>query len=327
MVALPHLALSDFFQLLQRPTHVLGTSYTLSLAFFEALVFPRIPRSALRRCLLLADRHGFRRALVEAGALRHVGRDYMAACVPCAHSFHPKVWLALGEGEAAILVGSGNLTRSGFMDNAELFDAVHLRKGGPHRAVAEGLIAFLAGLHGQWSAAAGDRDLLVLDSLSEMREAVHRLAAGMPPDRDPEVRFLSSYSPKPLAEQLAGVMGGGTLYAAAPFFGGSVAEVEDLRKHLNLTRVKVFPAVHGGESLDVPLQELGAMPGVTAHRLALGGDRFAHLKLYGADRPGGCWLFTTSANCTRAALGGENVEAGLLRRVSPATLRSYTGLR
>ena len=169
MVALPHLALSDFFQLLQRPTHVLGTSYTLSLAFFEALVFPRIPRSALRRCLLLADRHGFRRALVEAGALRHVGRDYMAACVPCAHSFHPKVWLALGEGEAAILVGSGNLTRSGFMDNAELFDAVHLRKGGPHRAVAEGLIAFLAGLHGQWSAAAGDRDLLVLDSLSEMR--------------------------------------------------------------------------------------------------------------------------------------------------------------
>lgn len=320
MSAPPSLPLADFFQLL-KPTHVLGTTYTLSLAFFEALVFPRIDRSALRRCLLLADHLGYQNALVEAAALRGVGRDYMAACVPCGGSFHPKVWLLIGEDEAAVMAGSGNLTRSGFMDNAELFDAVHLKKDGPHRTVAEGVVAFLAGLRGQWSAA-GDRDLLVPDSLAEMQEALTHLARGMPPDPDPELRFLSNY-PQPLVEQLAAVMGGGTLHVAAPYFGGSVAAVENLRTHLRPKKVKVYPAVHCDETLDVPLKKLSATPGVSAHRLALGQGRFAHLKLYGTEKATGCWLFTTSANCTVAALGGENVEAGLLRAVSKNTLRSY----
>jgi hypothetical protein len=101
--------------------------------FFEGLVFREIDQSLLQRCLLLCDRVGFRRALVEASALRFVGREYMAVCAPTPHSFHPKVWLLISEDEAALLVGSGNLAQSGFMTNQELFDAVRLGKGGPRR--------------------------------------------------------------------------------------------------------------------------------------------------------------------------------------------------
>ena len=52
-------------------------------------------------------------------------------------------------------------------------------------------------------------------------------------------------------------------------------------------------------------------------------NAFAHLKAYGFDSAGGQWMFTTSANCTLAALGGDNVEAGLMRRVDPQILAEY----
>jgi hypothetical protein len=94
MSDIPCTPLSEFFRVLA-PTYVLGTTYTISLAFFEGLVFPAIRRANLRRCLLLCDRIGFHRAFIEATALRSVSREYMTACAPARHSFHPKVWLSL----------------------------------------------------------------------------------------------------------------------------------------------------------------------------------------------------------------------------------------
>ena len=66
---------------------------------------------------------------------------------------------------------------------------------------------------------------------------------------------------------------GGTLYVGAPYFGGSIAAVEELRSRLKPKKVKVFPAVHDGDALDVPLKKLEPIPGVSVHRLALGDGR------------------------------------------------------
>jgi hypothetical protein len=69
----------------------------------------------------------------------------------------------IGEEEATLLVGSGNLTQSGFMDNTELFDSVALKRGGPNKKVAEDIITFLSGLRGLWDGIGRERfDLLVL---------------------------------------------------------------------------------------------------------------------------------------------------------------------
>jgi hypothetical protein len=66
VAAIARIALSDFFRLFE-PTYVLGTTYTLSLAFFEGLVLPKFSQNSLRRCLLLTDQTGFQQTLVEAG--------------------------------------------------------------------------------------------------------------------------------------------------------------------------------------------------------------------------------------------------------------------
>lgn len=284
MAAVPRVALSEFFKSFS-PTYVLGTTYTVSLAFFEGLVLPEIDRARLRRCLLLCDRVGFQRALVEASALRFVGRDYMAVCAPTPYSFHPKVWLMLGADEAALLVGSGNLTQSGFMTNLELFDAVRLTKGCPHRTVVEDILRFLDGLGGLW-AGTGRDGLLVLDMLAEMREALEGLGAGLPPGEAQGVRFLTNFGGA-LLDQFREFFEGGALYAAAPYFGGSASALRSLREKLDLRKLKVFPALHAGDTLDVPVEEVTAIRGASAHRLALStsSEAFAHLKMYGSAGP------------------------------------------
>jgi hypothetical protein len=322
MAAVPRLPLPEFFQTFT-PAYVLGTTYTVSLAFFEGLVFPKIDRSQLRRCLVLCDQVGFQRALVEASALHAVGREYLAVCAPATHSFHPKVWLMIGEDAAALLVGSGNLTQSGFRTNLELFDAVQLTQDGPYRILAGDILHFLDGLIGLW-AGTGNAGLLVVDTLSEMRKAMQELSAGMSAEEAGGIRFLTNFG-GPLWEQFKAFFEGGTLHVAAPYFGGSVSGLRSLRETLNLQNLKVFPGIHAGEAIDVPLEDVTAIPGTTAHRLALSSSSpaFAHLKMYGCEGPHGRWLFTTSANCTEAALGGMNVEAGLMRPVSRADLKTY----
>src|SRR5688500_11739414 len=108
------------------PEFVLGTTYTMSLAFFESVVFQHIKRKHLKRCLLLCDPFGHEMAMAEAPALRYAARDYMVATAPSPGTFHAKVWLLLARAEMVLLTGSGNLTQPGFIDNIELFDVARV---------------------------------------------------------------------------------------------------------------------------------------------------------------------------------------------------------
>jgi hypothetical protein len=156
-----------------------------------------------------------------------------------------KGWLLVGEDEAALLVGSGNLTQSGFMDNVELFEAVRLQAGGPHREVARDVSRFLSGLRALWGKDAQDQ-LLGLKTLGEMRDAMDALAERIPEERESDLRFLSSFQ-GPLRAQFRGFCAeGATVYAAAPYFGGSTSAVESLQTALAPRQLKVFPAVSCG---------------------------------------------------------------------------------
>ena len=178
------------------------------------------------------------------------------------------------------------------------------------------ILGFLGGLRGLWEGTGRDGGLLVLDVLAEIQEALAGLRAEMSIEESDEVRFLTNFG-GPLIEQFRQFFEGGTLYAAAPISAARRQPFRSLQVRAGSPReLRVFPGLHAGETLDVPLEEVAAIPGTSAHRLALSTSSaaFAHLKMYGGDGPQGRWLFTTSANCTEAALGGMNVEAGLMRR-------------
>ncbi len=323
-MAINSIPLSDFFELVKKPRLVLGTTYTLSLAFFEANIFPLFNRSDLEGCLIVCDRLGYRRALTESPALMGAGQDYMVAPAPIAGCFHPKVWLVIGDDCAALLVGSGNLTQSGFMTNAEFFDAIQIDGDNPaSHELLESISSFVQGLEDLW----GDDKVgqsLVLDTLASIWSAVKSLPAAKNDKED--AFFLHSFRGN-LLSQLPITAPTEQLYIAAPYFGDSLEGLKLLGDRLQPSKIHLFPAVHDQRATDLPLEGVRAyFSDADLRQVRVNGkaNAFAHLKLYGAlhgDRKG--WMFCTSANCTRAAWSGTNVEAGILRHLPSTVIQQY----
>lgn len=55
--------LSEVLGLVPKPMYVLGTTYTLSLAFFESVVFPEFNRSRLKSCLIICGSPAYHNAI------------------------------------------------------------------------------------------------------------------------------------------------------------------------------------------------------------------------------------------------------------------------
>ncbi len=324
MKTVESIKLSDVLKLVVKPRYILGTTYTLSLAFFESVVFPFVDRTNLKSCLILCDMIGYQRALTESSALLGAAQDYMVVPAPIEDCFHPKVWLVIGERKALLLAGSGNLTQAGFMTNAEYFDVLYFTDENPATPEIMGNVRrFLKGLAGMWPSEDSPY-LLCIETLVHMEEAL----AGFPTkvSEDPTPRFLHSFGGS-LIDQMPLISSARELYVAAPFFGNSLDGLNALVDRYRPTKLHVFPGVHNGKATDIPLKEVAkTYKSAKVARISVSGKSgaFAHLKLYGVAGDGNtCWLYCTSANCTAAAWKGRNVEAGLLRPVQPSVLDDY----
>lgn len=97
------------------------TTYSLSLAFVEAVILDALVRGGGHEALILADVEGVRAALMEQGA-RRAGSYYQVEPVLVQNGvFHPKITVLVDEAEAHVIVGSGNLTFGGWGGNLEVF--------------------------------------------------------------------------------------------------------------------------------------------------------------------------------------------------------------
>lgn len=322
MAALEAISLKRFFNLFP-VTHVLGTTYSLSLAFFEAVVLPLL-RERLEGCVLLTDRLGLMRAMQEAGALRDAARSYALAAVPHPHAFHPKVWVLIGEERATLLVGSGNLTQSGMVDNFEAFEAVELIGPDAVPGVAAEVLEFVCRIEERWQLAQRET-VPALRILAAIRRRLETVAPPAPAIAERHVFFMSSFGGTFPDQWLARTGAVEEVHVAAPYFAGTTRGLELLRNHLTPKRLIVYPARHSGGAIDLSWEQATAMPGTELRELRwiVDSECFAHLKLYGLKAADGSrWIFTGSVNGTGAALVGENVEAGLLRRVDGKTWRA-----
>lgn len=324
MTEIEQVKLSEFFKSVKCPRYILGTTYTLSLAFFESAVFSDLDRRQLKYCLIISDSHGYQRSLEEGPALQLAAQGYMVVPAPAPGCFHAKVWLIIGESEAALLVGSGNLTQSGFMTNAELFDSLSFStESPPTQDQFASVTSFLSGLAAMWSVEDRSR-LLSVDMLAEIRREFGTFARANQTSEPDAPRFIHSFA-GPLLSQLPEPAANQKLLIAAPYFGNSTKGLELLQTRYSPSSTQVFPAVQSDETTDFPVSVFKGNKKTSVSRLAVKGKKsFAHLKLYGGiEKTGRAWLCCTSANCTVAAWQGTNKEAGLIRRVTPETVAGY----
>ena len=313
--------------MIPKPKYVLGTTYTLSLVFFESVVFQYIDKDKnnLKACLIICDNEGHQRALSEAPALQGAARDYMVQPAPISGCFHPKVWIVVGEDEAVLLVGSGNLTQAGFINNAECFDAIHFKQEAPiEPAMLKSVQKFLTGLAQLWPEQ-DRKHVLCSEMLTRMSETVGNLPTATS-DSSESPRFIHYFNGK-LISQLPDDPEASELFIASPYFANSLKGLDEFTRKYPKAKLNIFPAVHGQKATDFPLKAFKAKhPKAMISRLNTEPKTkaFAHLKLY-AIRNGGpnAWLCCTSSNCTQAAWVEPNIEAGLLRQIPAKRVGNY----
>lgn len=111
-------------------------TYSFDPIFFEQVVLPDLGAGRSSDILVLGDQAQIEASMqTAAGQLWHLGRHYLLAGANHPGAFHAKLFLRLGPKDGLVMLGSGNLTSSGWGGNQELGTAWmvgpdHADKGG-----------------------------------------------------------------------------------------------------------------------------------------------------------------------------------------------------
>lgn len=112
------------------------TTYSCYFPFYEEVVLRRLMAAGCVHNVLLVDATRCAEAFaVEELRPRRAGRDYTLIPVKVGGAFHPKMFLRFGKSKGSLLVGSHNVTLSGFGLNDEVtnifrLEGAALRAGG-----------------------------------------------------------------------------------------------------------------------------------------------------------------------------------------------------
>lgn len=291
-------------------TRAAFTTYALSLSFFEAVILDALVRGRAGGALILSDPEGIRAALSEEGA-RRVGRDYEIAPVVRKGPgiFHPKVSVLAQKDDAHLLVGSGNLTFSGWGGNLEVIEHLHPSFAADAFEDAAAFFEALASSADVATSAGGASSAIAED----LRKAANRGIRGG------RFRLLHSLD-APIAEQIAlyaDDLGGATrIIIASPYFDLDGKGLTRLAAETGCENIQLHahPAgsVWGGATTDWPYDSLQEWNAVGVQHLG-GDERRLHGKAIEVVCKRGRLLLSGSANATEAGLFGLNVEANVLR--------------
>jgi hypothetical protein len=126
-------------------------TYSFDPIFFEQLVLPDLWAGRSSDILVLGDKAQIDASTqTAAGQLWHLGKRYLLAGATPLGAFHPKVFLRLGPKDGLVMLGSGNVTSSGWGGNQELGSAWmvgpdHVDKGGWLHPFLDSVLSWCSG--------------------------------------------------------------------------------------------------------------------------------------------------------------------------------------
>ena len=96
-------------------------TYSFDPIFFEQVVLPDLWAGRSSDILVLGDKNQIDMSIQSAvGQLWHLGKHYLLGGANVPGAFHPKLFLRLGPKDGVAMLGSGNVTSSGWGGNQEL---------------------------------------------------------------------------------------------------------------------------------------------------------------------------------------------------------------
>lgn len=106
------------------------TTYNFDIRLFEQAVLNGLFTNNVRKVSIYIDAEEFTKSLQNVKTCQ-IGKKYMVNPIRINSTFHPKVILLLGEKKARLILGSANITTSGYTTNHEVFNFIDYSEKDP----------------------------------------------------------------------------------------------------------------------------------------------------------------------------------------------------
>ena len=285
-------------------------TYGADLAFFEEAVLYPLWLNGCRNVLVFMDAERYADTLRDLRAsVTWVGRRYIVIPVDLGphRSFHPKLVLLLGSERGRLLIGSGNLTFTGFGHNWEIFTCLDWT---PEEGTLQHLFVdswrMVHHILDRWGHSAEASSIL-----GKAASVASWLRSEVEPNTD--TRVLHSLE-QPLIDQVTGALAGETierLTVLSPFLDDAGRAVAELHSRFDPPEVRLVLQHHRTVGKLEALESLlGKGVPLAIHRFA-DDERYLHAKIYIFETTERAYVFTGSANCTRSGLLSSSSEGNL----------------
>lgn len=298
-------------------------TYGADLTFFENAILPMLWDKGCRRNFIIMDAERYADTLDDLrGGVSKVGQRYLVVPIRLGRfqAFHPKQILLLGTERARLLVGSGNLTFTGYGHNHEVFTCVDWTPDQPEwEYLCVQAWRVIKAIMQKWGHAKEAKNMIQrIEQLSLW--LTHSLASS-----STEIQLFHSLD-KPLLQQIRQALDGEDIQkitVVAPFLDQHATALSAFYDYFRPKTVQLvlqdYQAVGNTEALEKLLKS-GNWLKIHHFQQVNDEQRYLHAKIYIFETADAAYAVTGSANCSQAALlssGTEgNIEIVLLRRGS-----------
>ncbi len=293
-------------------------TYGFDPEYFSEVIYPELQKRRCERMLILMDSIQYK-SISASDSLNSMGR-LLIERFPAGQLFHPKLYVLTGNGRARAVIGSANLTRSGFENNRELFSSF-----------SEG--DYDLGKLIEWLEIVAEQPKLGESAKTILFETVAELRAaklGKPKPTSLPLVWNGLHGPR-LWQQLSDAIQGKKIKKAvilSPYFEAPETFDNGLLNDwlAQGIHVDLYASIDGTHS-QTPRDELQALSEKYPGHLKLLGfstkGNLLHGKLIALMDRSQAWVLSGSANFTAAALKGRNIETALLLKLPRAGMEKY----
>ena len=295
-----------------KPTRALFTTFTFSIAWFEAIVIPALRSTGCTQIDVLVDAREACKSTDDANS-QYAGSAYriIPVFMPGTTVFHPKLAYFEGKDSDSLVIGSANLTLSGHGRNLEVLDAVNSTT---EPGVFEEFSEFLESLVGLHDFAPENLDVL----LSYQSRALFVSAAAGSIDSAMRKAWLVHTLERTAAEQLVGhaarLNGANRATILSPYHSPSGTPVINLARELQVDNIRIGL---NALALTIPFRTAIQISGNEVHYVTANttdSSRVLHAKCFEVEGESEVIVMTGSINATAQSFEStKNVEVSLVR--------------
>ncbi|MCR5307419.1 MAG: hypothetical protein K6E24_00235 [bacterium] len=293
----------------------LFTTFNFEISFFERNILRKLLDNSVKKVSLFVDSNELTKSLGKMFEYGYttIGKNYRVTPIKINSSFHPKVTLLMGKNKARLIVGSCNLTTSGYYINNEVVNVYDYDEKNKENL---GLIRKAVDFFNDINNMSDKRDASLIKQAKNYSYVVEK---GDNEDINDNIQFLSNVNDSILS-QVKNIIKDEvvSIDIAVPYYDANnnclkeiINEYHDATINLYIqNKTSTFP------KKDVDKYNINIFNGVS-----LNSDKasynFYHGKTFRFNTENKSYILFGSANCTKSAFlsskkDGGNVEADIL---------------